>query len=114
MNTRNKKSRTSVATPEREPRQGFIADLLSAGGGNAVPLSHLIMLTGWDARDVRRQIERERRAGVPICADNKTGYFLPTCELERDRCVQSMRHRAEEIQVTAECIAAGKLFDEVI
>ncbi len=88
-----------------------IADLLGHGQENAVPLQHLMTLTGLDSRTIRQRIERERRAGIPICADNMTGYFLPTNELERDRCVQSMRHRAEEIRVTAEAIAAGKLFE---
>lgn len=131
--TVKKKARSSVAAPERDmeqamlfmdttnsdtnstpagpTRQMVISDLLGHGQENAVPLQHLMTVTGLDSRTIRQQIERERRAGVPICADNMTGYFLPTNELERDRCVQSMRHRAEEIRVTAEAIAAGKLFE---
>lgn len=97
---------STMCSPDR---QMVIADLLGSGQENAVPLQHLMTLTGLDSRTIRQRIERERRAGVPICSDNKTGYFLPTNELERDRCVQSMRHRAEEIRVTAEAIAAGKL-----
>lgn len=91
--------------------QTKISDLLGYGQENAVPLQHLITVTGLDSRTIRQQIERERRAGVPICADNKTGYFLPTNELERNRCVQSMRHLSEEIRVTAEAIATGELFE---
>lgn len=38
-------------------------------------------------------IERERREGSPILADNATGYYLPATEHERAACV---RHRAAE------------------
>ena len=64
-------------------RQMAIADLLGHGQENAVPLQHLMTLTGLDSRTIRQRIERERRAGIPICADNMTGYFLPTNELEQ-------------------------------
>lgn len=99
------------STMPKPVRQTKISDLLGYGCENAVPLQHLMTVTGLDSRTIRQQIERERRAGVPICADNKTGYFLPVNELERDRCVQSMRHRAEEIRMTAEAIATGELFE---
>ena len=49
-------------------------------------------------------IERERHEGVPILADNVTGYYLPATEHERAACVRSMRHRAMEILAAAEAI----------
>lgn len=90
------------STPEQKPRQGIIADLLSAGEENAVPLSHLVMLTGWDERTVRQQIERERRQGIPILS--KRGYYLPADEYERAAFVASMRGRAREILQTAKAV----------
>ena len=89
-------------TPERVQRQGLIADLLSAGEGNAVPLSHLVRLTGWDEREVRRQIENERRRGIPILS--KHGYYLPADDAERAAFVASMRGRAREIMRTADAV----------
>ena len=87
--------------------QRKIADLLSYGQENAVPRRHLEKLTGLDGRTVRLMIERERREGVPILADNATGYYLPATEHERAACVRSMRHRAVEIMRTARAIERG-------
>ena len=61
-------------------------------------------MTGLDGRTVRLMIERERREGSPILADNATGYYLPATKYERAACVRSMRHRADEIRKTAEAI----------
>ena len=86
-----------------------IADLLSRGAENGVPLRHLENLTGQDGRTVRRQIEAERRRGIPILADCKNGYFLPDGEGETARCVRAMRGRAREILKTAEAIEKGEV-----
>lgn len=86
-----------------------ISDLLSTGQGNALPLSYLMMTTGQDGRIIRRMIAEERFAGVPILADNQTGYYLPANEDERRRCVRSMRHRANEIDRAAQAIEAADL-----
>ena len=73
-----------------------------------MPRRELERLTGLDGRTVRLMIERERRKGVPILADNATGYYLPATEHERAACVRSMRHRAEEIMRTAQAIERGR------
>jgi len=93
-------------------QSGFIADLLSRGAENGVTLRHLKDMTGQDGRTVRRQIEAERRRGVPICADCKNGYYLPDGEDERARCVRSMRGRAKEILLTAAAIEKGENYTE--
>lgn len=85
-------------------RQRKVSDLLSHGRENAVPLRHLKKLLEVDGRTVRLMIERERRDGMPICADNATGYYLPSTEDEKAACVRSMRHRAREIMKTARAI----------
>ena len=87
--------------------QRKIADLLSYGQENAIPRRHLEKLTGLDGRTVRLMIERERHEGVPILADNVTGYYLPATEHERAACVRSMRHRAAQIMRTARAIERG-------
>lgn len=84
--------------------QWGIADLLLPGRENAIPRRELEKLTGLDGRTVRLMIERERREGSPILADNATGYYLPATEYERAACVRSMRHRAGEIMKSAQAI----------
>ncbi len=86
-----------------------IADLLSTGQQNAVPLRELVAYTGLPERAVRKQIERERRAGVLIISDNQHGYYLTDDPAEAQRFARSMQHRAREILRTARAIegAAG-------
>lgn len=87
--------------------QAAISDFLSHGQENAIPLRHLVKLTKQDGRNVRRRIAAERLAGVPILADNQSGYFLPATEAEAQRCIRSMRRRAKEIERAAEAIASA-------
>ena len=84
-----------------------ISDILGRGQTEALPLRHLVEVTGWDGRTVRRMIERERRQGTPILCDNKAGYFLPADEQEVTACVKSLRRRAGEIMRTARAIEQG-------
>ena len=88
-------------------RQFQIADLLLHGEENALPMKHLKELTGMDSRTIRLMIQQERLSGTPICANNKTGYYLPGSDLERAECVKSMRHRSAEIARTADAIEQG-------
>lgn len=81
-----------------------IADLLHPGVENAIPRRDLMTMTGLPDRVLRRQIEAERRAGIPILSDNSSGYFLPASAAERDRCVKSLRSRPAEIGMTADAI----------
>lgn len=90
-----------TATPDRQLK---VSAFLSYGQGNAVPLRQLVSITGLDGRSVRLMIQAERLAGVPILADNSTGYYLPENEGERERFVRSMRHRAGEIMRVAKAI----------
>ncbi|MDU3680961.1 MAG: hypothetical protein E7G07_13145 [Flavonifractor plautii] len=106
------KQRTSSNSRNKHITQGpsgqrKVADLLSHGRENAIPRRELEKLTGLDGRTVRLMIERERREGRPILADNATGYYLPATEHERAACVRSMRHRAGEILRTAQAIEGG-------
>ncbi len=86
-----------------------VADLLPHGAENGVNLRYLEKMTGLDGREVRRQIERERRAGELIISDNRNGYYLTDDPAEAQRFARSMQHRAREILRTARAIeeAAG-------
>lgn len=107
-------SQTSHASTKNDTTDGAgrqlfrVSDLLLHGQGNALPMRHLKELTGLDSRVIRRQIEAERRQGVPILSDNVHGYFLPGNPSERDRCVKSLRRRAKEIERTAAAIEGGE------
>ena len=89
--------------------QRSIADLLGVGRENDITRRDLERLTGLDGRSVRLLIERERRAGIPICSDNQNGYYLPCCKSEKDAFVASMRHRAREIMTTARALELAGL-----
>ena len=89
--------------------QRSIADLLGVGRENAITRRDLERLTGLDGRSVRLLIERERRAGTPILADNASGYYLPASDYERTECVRSLRHRAREIMTTARALELAEL-----
>ena len=86
-----------------------VSDLLGRGQAAAVPLRHLVALTGLDGRTVRRMIEAERRRGFPILSDNCRGYYLPADDVEVQACVKSLRRRAREILRTARSIERGRL-----
>lgn len=89
-------------------RQRKVSDFLSHGRENAVPLRHLKKMMETDGRTVRLMIQQERLSGIPICADNATGYYLPSTADEKAACVRSMRHRAGEIMKTARAIERAK------
>lgn len=126
-----KKARSTAATEERTMEPGTnnhespestleftttssrgqtgIASLLSHGQENAVPLRHLKAMVNLPGREVRRQIERERRSGALICSNNKDGYYIASDAAEAKRFALSMKHRAQQILLTAAAIeeAAG-------
>ncbi len=81
-----------------------ISDILNHGQENAIPLRQIAGLTNIDERTIREKIAAERLSGVPILSDNKTGYFLPANEKEKERFVQNMKHRAKEIERAAKAV----------
>ena len=94
----------SDCTTAAAGRQRKVSELLNRGRENAVPLRHLKKLMETDGRTVRLMIQQERLSGMPICADNLTGDYLPANEAEKAAFVRSMRHRAGEIMKTAKAI----------
>ena len=93
-------------TPPPPPQSVKIADFLSQGESNAVPLRHLRELVHLPARTVRLMIRQERLHGVPILESSSAtgGYFLPGNDHERARCVRRLRKRAAEINRVADCV----------
>lgn len=94
-----------------QEKEGFaweIADLLLYGQENALTLRHLEVITGLSSRSVRKRIAAEGLEGTPILSDNVRGYFLPSCEEEKERFIRSMKHRAREIERAAEAIKKAK------
>lgn len=89
--------------------QSKISGFLRLGQENSVSLTQLQQWTGLDKRVIRQRITAERFEGIPILADNQTGYFLPATEDERKRCVRSMRHRAKEIYKAAQAIETADI-----
>lgn len=108
---RSTTSTTKHITPSPSG-QGFrVADLLSHGAGHGQTITDLERLTGCRSREIRKQIERERRAGALIISDNQHGYFLTDDPAEAQRFARSMLHRSREITRTARAVekAAGLL-----
>ena len=76
-----------------------IADALETGAENARTGRELAEVLGCKIRAVTAQIERERRAGAPICAvstGDRQGYFLAeTAEELQDYCNRLEGREAE-------------------
>lgn len=82
---------------------GRVSSLLGYGSANAVPATQLAELLGADVRSVREAVQRERLAGVPICAEGN-GYFLPGDVSELVRFSRCIAHRARETQRVADAV----------
>lgn len=86
-----------------------IADYLGHSAETALTISDLERLTGQRSREIRRRIERERKSGILIISDNKSGYWVTEDAAEAQRFIRSMRGRARAILRIARAIegAAG-------
>ena len=84
-----------------------IFDLLHPGAANGIKLSELATLTNQDEREVRRQIQAERKDGKLILSDCLHGYFLPASERDARRFIRSMSGRAAEIAAVARSAKAA-------
>lgn len=87
----------------------MIFEFLSEGAENARPGKEICKMLNISARDLTAAIERERRAGKPICASTdpkNPGYFLAANQAEMQRYCNSLFHRAGEIHATRKaCLA---------
>ena len=80
----------------------MIYEILSPGAENARTGAAICRELGIDSRDLMAIIEKERRAGRPICAstNNPRGYFLAANKEELERYCRSLLKRAGEIHKT--------------
>ena len=86
----------------------MIYELLGTGKESARTARDLSQVTGLDRRGISLLVERERRAGKPICAtcDGKTpGYFIPADREEMQAYCNSLYHREREIAKTRKACA---------
>ena len=90
-------SRTQYNTEQKQKTSIF--DLLPVGAENAVSRRELSALTGIEDRQLRRQIAKERRAGVLILSSSESngGYYRAASREELQRYVRSMQSRSKEI-----------------
>lgn len=85
----------------------MINELLSTGSQNARTGRELAQYFNCDVRTITEQIERERRAGQPICANptgENAGYFLAANAEELQRYCDRLHHRASELYKTRQAL----------
>ena len=80
----------------------YISDILEEGADNARSGREICEVLGITIRELTAAIERERRAGKPICASTAkpAGYFLAANQAEMQGYCNSLLHRAGEIHKT--------------
>ena len=87
----------------------MVHELLLTGEENAIPGREICGLLGITLRELTAAVEKERRAGKPICAASgrHPGYFLPANRAEMERYCGRLLHRAGELHKTRRaCLAA--------
>lgn len=80
----------------------MIYEILAEGAENAKTGKEICNLLGLTVREMTLAIEKERRAGYPICANTHgiRGYFLAANQYEMQTYCKSLLHRAGEIHKT--------------
>lgn len=103
---------------------GKVAENLKHGAQNAINANNLVILCSYHTkRELRREIERERRGGVLILA-NQHGYFLPSENEEEARhelseFVRSAEKKSKSLLLTIkhakaalkQCLGQTELFE---
>lgn len=98
-------SSTVQSTTPAMSGQFKIADFLGVGAENGLTNRQLQRLTGLDGRTIQFRIQSERLHGTPILSDSTHGFYLPSSDEERGRCVRSLRRRSREIWRVADALA---------
>lgn len=81
----------------------MIFEVLNIGMENAISSKELARILSVAPRIIAAVVERERRAGKPICAtcnSKAPGYFIPANREEMEQYCHKLRHRAGEIFAT--------------
>lgn len=92
----------------------MIEKYLQAGELNAITGQELCKIINCDIRTLTGWIEKDRRAGIPICAKTlgaKPGYFMPEYKEDIEDYTKSLKNRAIELFKTRQALirAAEKL-----
>lgn len=84
----------------------MIHELLAEGRENARTGRELAQLFDCSIRDITEQVERERRAGQPICAatGERPGYYLAADAAELEQYCNSLKRRAIEVFKTRQAL----------
>lgn len=88
---------------------GLIASILSGTDNPLTGQEIMAVLRLSDPRTVTKLIERERRAGVPICASTdskRPGYYLADSPDELKNYMRSLRHRVKAVSGTLAALEA--------
>lgn len=85
-----------------------VSRLLGTGQDSARTAQELATLIGCDQRTITVAIERDRRAGVPICATSgaNPGYYLAADAGELTAYCNRLTRRAEEILRTLDALVS--------
>ena len=79
----------------------WLVDTIPIGQRDAVSMTYLAKLHRMTKRELRREVEQARRAGILICSSNR-GYFMP----ESMQDISEHAHRAgERIRTATACLA---------
>ena len=80
----------------------MIHELLSEGSENARTSKELAEILGCDRRTITKQIEKERHAGQPICANtlDEQGYYMAKNADELQRYCRRLQRREGRIGTT--------------
>lgn len=83
-----------------------VTDILKTGKENATPGAELAALLGCSLRELTAAIERERRAGAPICASQSypMGYYLAADEYELAEYCEQVKSRAVNLFKTRQAL----------
>ena len=91
----------------------MVSDFLLEGRENAIPGHGLVDLLGLNSgRDLTQMVERERKAGVPICASTDTsgpGYYLAADASELKAYICSLDRRLHNVGQTRRHLEATLL-----
>ena len=84
----------------------MVYELLTAGRENARTGAYLARILKCTPRDISRQVETERRAGLPICAatGENPGYYIAADEKELQAYCDSLKGRAIEVFKTRQAL----------
>lgn len=97
----------AVGGNSQQQSPGLVSSVLLKGEAKAIPGKDLVKILGLkDLRELTRLVERERQAGVPICASvsGERGYYLAGDTAELERYIKSLDRRLKNVRGTREAV----------